>query len=154
MDRSRFIILISTAWNVREALEIGAEEYFYGDGVSIIEWPERVGPSCPATLSEIHITSINNTTRKITEYLTVLSVELNPDGNEKATTFIQTGPAPGYFTLPPACHNTSFSSVTWFTTALRPSTTASVKLWIRAKNTASSTFGDRPAWHTKRCVCQ
>lgn len=25
-----------------EALEIGAEEYFYDDGVCIIEWPERI----------------------------------------------------------------------------------------------------------------
>lgn len=25
-----------------EALEIGAEEYFYGDGVCIVEWPERI----------------------------------------------------------------------------------------------------------------
>ncbi|MCC5942276.1 MAG: tRNA (adenosine(37)-N6)-threonylcarbamoyltransferase complex ATPase subunit type 1 TsaE [Balneolaceae bacterium] len=26
----------------KEALEIGAEEYFYGDGVCIVEWPERI----------------------------------------------------------------------------------------------------------------
>ena len=25
-----------------EALEIGAEDYFYGDGVCIVEWPERI----------------------------------------------------------------------------------------------------------------
>ena len=50
----------------QEALEIGAEEYFYGDGVSIIEWPERVGALLPGDVKEIHITSINNTTRKIT----------------------------------------------------------------------------------------
>ena len=52
--------------SAQEALEIGAEEYFYGDGVSIIEWPERVGALLPGTVKEIHITSINNTTRKIT----------------------------------------------------------------------------------------
>jgi len=52
--------------SAQEALEIGAEEYFYGDGVSIIEWPERVRALLPGTVKEIHITSINNTTRKIT----------------------------------------------------------------------------------------
>lgn len=52
--------------NVREALEIGSEEYFYGDGVSIIEWPERVEAILPGKVKEIHIASINNTTRKIT----------------------------------------------------------------------------------------
>ncbi|SRR6056297_1327216 len=52
--------------NVQEALEIGTEEYFYGDGVSIIEWPERVAALMPGDVKEIHITSINNTTRKIT----------------------------------------------------------------------------------------
>lgn len=30
-----------------EALEIGAEEYFYGEGVSIIEWPEKILPFIP-----------------------------------------------------------------------------------------------------------
>lgn len=28
--------------SVREALEIGIEEYFYGEGVCIIEWPDRI----------------------------------------------------------------------------------------------------------------
>lgn len=30
-----------------EALEIGAEEYFYGEGVSIVEWPEKIEPFIP-----------------------------------------------------------------------------------------------------------
>lgn len=30
-----------------EALEIGAEEYFYGEGVSVIEWPERIAGLIP-----------------------------------------------------------------------------------------------------------
>lgn len=33
--------------SVREALEIGAEEYFYGRGVCVIEWPERISPILP-----------------------------------------------------------------------------------------------------------
>lgn len=52
--------------NVQEALEIGTEEYFYGDGVSIIEWPERIEALLPGSVKEIHIASINKTTRKIT----------------------------------------------------------------------------------------
>ncbi|MDZ7772532.1 MAG: tRNA (adenosine(37)-N6)-threonylcarbamoyltransferase complex ATPase subunit type 1 TsaE [Balneolaceae bacterium] len=27
---------------IEEALEIGAEEYFYGSGVCVIEWPEKI----------------------------------------------------------------------------------------------------------------
>lgn len=52
--------------NVKEALEIGSEEYFYGEGVSIIEWPERVETILPDDVKQIHIASINSTTRKIT----------------------------------------------------------------------------------------
>ncbi|WP_340105884.1 tRNA (adenosine(37)-N6)-threonylcarbamoyltransferase complex ATPase subunit type 1 TsaE [Rhodohalobacter sp. 8-1] len=52
--------------NVQEALEIGSEEYFYGEGVSIIEWPERVEAILPEDVKQIHIASINRSTRKIT----------------------------------------------------------------------------------------
>ena len=52
--------------NVREALEIGSEEYFYGEGVSIIEWPERIDAILPENVKQIHIASINSTTRQIT----------------------------------------------------------------------------------------
>lgn len=31
----------------REALEIGAEDYFYGNGVCIIEWPEKIQEILP-----------------------------------------------------------------------------------------------------------
>lgn len=48
----------------REALEIGAEEYLYGDGVSIIEWPERIEAILPESVKKIQITPINSTTRK------------------------------------------------------------------------------------------
>jgi tRNA threonylcarbamoyladenosine biosynthesis protein TsaE len=52
--------------NAQEALEIGAEEYFYGEGVSIIEWPERVEAILPDNVKLIEIASINSTTREIT----------------------------------------------------------------------------------------
>jgi len=50
--------------NPQEALEIGAEEYLYGDGVSIIEWPERIMEILPGDVKWIEITPMNNTTRK------------------------------------------------------------------------------------------
>lgn len=31
-----------------EALEIGTEEYFYGDGVCIVEWPDKIGTLLPS----------------------------------------------------------------------------------------------------------
>lgn len=31
----------------QEALEIGAEEYFYGEGICTIEWPEKIGSVLP-----------------------------------------------------------------------------------------------------------
>jgi tRNA threonylcarbamoyladenosine biosynthesis protein TsaE len=51
--------------NPQEALEIGAEEYLYGEGVSIIEWPERIRHILPDEVMWIEITTVNNTTRKI-----------------------------------------------------------------------------------------
>lgn len=51
--------------NPREALEIGAEEYLYGEGVSIIEWPERIEAILPEKVKQIQITPISNTTRKV-----------------------------------------------------------------------------------------
>ncbi|CAN5422910.1 tRNA (adenosine(37)-N6)-threonylcarbamoyltransferase complex ATPase subunit type 1 TsaE [soil metagenome] len=52
--------------SAKEALEIGAEEYLYGDGVSIIEWPGRIEPILPDNVKWIGITSINSTTRQFT----------------------------------------------------------------------------------------
>lgn len=40
-----------------EALEIGVEEYFYGDGLSLVEWPEKIAPYLPAVRIEIRIDS-------------------------------------------------------------------------------------------------
>ena len=48
-----------------EAIEIGAEEYFYGNGVCIIEWPGRIAQILPDTIQTISITSTGKTTRKI-----------------------------------------------------------------------------------------
>ncbi len=48
----------------REALEIGAEEYFYGDGVCVIEWPERIASLIPPEARWISIRNVDKETRK------------------------------------------------------------------------------------------
>lgn len=51
--------------SVEEALEIGAEEYFYDEGVSVIEWPERIEEILPEQSIWITIESLSPTDRKI-----------------------------------------------------------------------------------------
>mgnify|MGYP000082387592 CR=1 FL=1 len=48
----------------REALEIGAEEYFYGDGICVIEWPERITSILPPEAIWISIEATDKETRK------------------------------------------------------------------------------------------
>jgi len=48
----------------REALEIGAEEYFYGDGITVIEWPERIESLIPPEAIWIFIEAPDKNTRK------------------------------------------------------------------------------------------
>lgn len=48
----------------REALEIGAEEYFYGDGICVIEWPERIISLIPPEAIWISIEAPDKKTRK------------------------------------------------------------------------------------------
>lgn len=48
-----------------EALEIGAEEYFYGNGVCIIEWPERILGVLPDSRKEIQLKHIAKNRREI-----------------------------------------------------------------------------------------
>jgi len=48
-----------------EALEIGAEEYFYGNGVCIIEWPERILGVLPDSRTEIQLRHIAKNRREI-----------------------------------------------------------------------------------------
>ena len=48
-----------------EALEIGAEEYFYGDGVCIVEWPERILGILPTEVKNVTIETISENEREI-----------------------------------------------------------------------------------------
>ncbi len=50
--------------NPEEALEIGAEEYFYREGVSVIEWPEKIMPFIPEHSRWINIESLGPQKRK------------------------------------------------------------------------------------------
>ncbi|PWN08167.1 tRNA (adenosine(37)-N6)-threonylcarbamoyltransferase complex ATPase subunit type 1 TsaE [Rhodohalobacter mucosus] len=52
--------------NIEEALEIGTEEYLYGTGVCIVEWPERVRDILPEDAQTVHITTIAPEKRMIT----------------------------------------------------------------------------------------
>jgi len=48
----------------REALEIGAEEYFYGEGISVIEWPENIESLIPPEAIWISIEVPDRKSRK------------------------------------------------------------------------------------------
>lgn len=43
--------------------QLGCEEYFYGEGITIIEWPERAGEFLPAKRLEIHINKLGENER-------------------------------------------------------------------------------------------
>lgn len=51
--------------SIREALEIGIEEYLYGDGVCIIEWPERIQSLLPAGTIWITLTAESPNQRRL-----------------------------------------------------------------------------------------
>lgn len=51
--------------NEQEALEIGAEDYFYGDGISVIEWPERIASLIPENAIFVAINNEGKNKRNI-----------------------------------------------------------------------------------------
>jgi tRNA threonylcarbamoyladenosine biosynthesis protein TsaE len=50
----------------REFLELGADEYFHGDGVSVVEWADRVPGAMPAERLEVRIDVLGDTARRFT----------------------------------------------------------------------------------------
>lgn len=48
-----------------EAIEIGAEEYFYGNGVCIIEWPDKIQEILPDHTIDIKINVTGKEEREI-----------------------------------------------------------------------------------------
>ena len=51
--------------DISELDAIGAEEYFYGDGISLIEWPSRAMEIFPKSAIKVYIEKIDNEKRKI-----------------------------------------------------------------------------------------
>ena len=51
--------------DVSELDAIGAEEYFYGDGISFVEWPERAKGMFPSSAIKVYIEKISDESRKI-----------------------------------------------------------------------------------------
>ncbi|MCP9291126.1 tRNA (adenosine(37)-N6)-threonylcarbamoyltransferase complex ATPase subunit type 1 TsaE [Gracilimonas sediminicola] len=49
----------------QEALEIGAEEYFYGDGVCLVEWPEKIDGLIPEDAIWVEMSHLPENKRKI-----------------------------------------------------------------------------------------
>ncbi len=48
-----------------DAYEIGLEDYIYSDGISLIEWPEKVEPLLPDNCQIVEISHISKEQRKI-----------------------------------------------------------------------------------------
>ena len=51
--------------DVSELDAIGAEEYFYGDGISFVEWPERAEGMFPSSAIKVYIEKLGESKRKI-----------------------------------------------------------------------------------------
>jgi tRNA threonylcarbamoyladenosine biosynthesis protein TsaE len=49
-----------------DALELGLDEYFYGDGVCVVEWPDRAPEAIPNDRLDIEIVAVDDSTRKLT----------------------------------------------------------------------------------------
>ncbi|TLN04344.1 tRNA (adenosine(37)-N6)-threonylcarbamoyltransferase complex ATPase subunit type 1 TsaE [bacterium] len=50
-----------------EAYDLGLEEYLYGDGVTLVEWPERVAGLLPADLLTIDIIRVDEAGENLRE---------------------------------------------------------------------------------------
>lgn len=51
--------------DVKEAVEIGAEEYLYGDGVCVIEWPDRITDLLPPSSKHVTFSITGKNKREI-----------------------------------------------------------------------------------------
>jgi tRNA threonylcarbamoyladenosine biosynthesis protein TsaE len=48
-----------------EVAELGLEDYFYGDGLTLVEWFERASDIVPETVLVIHLNYMDETSREI-----------------------------------------------------------------------------------------
>lgn len=51
--------------DLEEAMSAGAEDYLYGDGISLIEWPEVIEPILPPDTLKVTITADNDHQRTV-----------------------------------------------------------------------------------------
>ncbi len=51
--------------NAREMFDIGSDEMFYGNGVSLVEWADKVAECLPEEYLEITLTTVSETERTI-----------------------------------------------------------------------------------------
>lgn len=51
--------------DIREAMDLGAEEYLYSGNYCFIEWPEMIEPLLPNDTVYIHITPLDNGDRQL-----------------------------------------------------------------------------------------
>ncbi|MFW0714576.1 tRNA (adenosine(37)-N6)-threonylcarbamoyltransferase complex ATPase subunit type 1 TsaE [Pedobacter sp. N23S346] len=49
--------------DIQEAYDLGYEEYFYGGGICLIEWPERVAELLPDHLVKVEISIVDENRR-------------------------------------------------------------------------------------------
>ena len=48
-----------------EFIDLGFEEYMYGDGLTVIEWPDRLGSLMPLSRLHLELTTVNETSRSV-----------------------------------------------------------------------------------------
>ncbi|MDR2883305.1 MAG: tRNA (adenosine(37)-N6)-threonylcarbamoyltransferase complex ATPase subunit type 1 TsaE [Alistipes sp.] len=51
--------------DLREAFDLGYEEYFYGDGMCLVEWPEKIEPLLPPDTLRLRIDVLPDGSRSI-----------------------------------------------------------------------------------------
>ena len=51
--------------NENEFLDLGFEEYMYGDGLTVIEWPDRLGGLLPESRLHLELTIVDEISRSV-----------------------------------------------------------------------------------------
>lgn len=49
--------------DIQEAYDLGYEEYFYGGGICLIEWPERIEDLLPENFIKVEVTILDESQR-------------------------------------------------------------------------------------------
>ncbi len=65
---TRFPVYHFDAYRIRTAAEfeeLGYEEYFFGDGICLVEWPERVDELLPRETIRLHLSHAGDNRRRV-----------------------------------------------------------------------------------------